>query len=89
VDLQAVAERLGCSVKTIRRRIAAGELRASRIARGRWVITEDDLQAYLDATANVTRLQAAGPVSAGSTACQAQRGKLVITDDMGRTADGR
>jgi excisionase family DNA binding protein len=47
MTLAEVAERLRCSTKTVRRRIASGELRAARIARGVWVIREEDLAAFL------------------------------------------
>lgn len=62
MTLQEAAERLHCSTKTVRRRIAEGQLRASHIARGRWDIREDDLQAFLDATA--TRPREIRPVGA-------------------------
>lgn len=49
MNLEQAAEQLGCSVKTVRRRIQTGELRAARVARGIWVIRDEDLDAYLDA----------------------------------------
>jgi excisionase family DNA binding protein len=55
MTLEQVAERLCCSVRTVRRRINAGELRASHIGRGKWLIREEDLDAYLDATATRPR----------------------------------
>lgn len=63
MTLEQAAERLGgCSVKTVRRRIGAGELRASRIGRGLWEITEEDLATYLNAVA--TRPREVRPVPA-------------------------
>jgi excisionase family DNA binding protein len=55
VTLEQAAERLHCSVRTVRRRINAGELRASHIGRGKWLIREEDLDDYLDATATRPR----------------------------------
>ena len=46
LTIQAVAERLDLSVKTIRRAVACGDLPAFRIGRS-WRIAEDDLRAFL------------------------------------------
>jgi excisionase family DNA binding protein len=94
VTLEEAAERLQCSTKTVRRKIASRELRASHVARGVWAIREEDLDAYLDAVANRPRevrpLPAAKPVSSPGPRRRAGRGRgdgrLVITDDMGRHA---
>lgn len=73
MTLQDAADRLRCSVKTIRRRIASGELRASRYGRGLWEIREEDVDAYLDAVATRPReirplpAPAAAPVTPRTT----------------------
>lgn len=51
LTLEQAADGLGVSAKTVRRWIAAGELRASHLARGRWAIRREDLDAFLDARA--------------------------------------
>jgi excisionase family DNA binding protein len=54
ISLKVVAKALGCSTRTLRRAIDAGELRASRLAmRGCWVVQREDLVAWVDARANV------------------------------------
>lgn len=56
LSLHQVAEALDCSVRTVRRLIAGGDLRASQITRrGGWVVQRGDLFAFLDdrATAKV------------------------------------
>jgi len=45
-SIQAVAQRLGVSVKTVRRLIEAGDLPAVKI-RSRVVVRESDLAAYI------------------------------------------
>jgi excisionase family DNA binding protein len=55
IRLKAAATALGCSTRTLRRAIDAGELRASKLAtRGCWVIQREDLIAWIDARANTT-----------------------------------
>jgi excisionase family DNA binding protein len=55
MSLRAASTVLGCSTRTLRRAIDAGELRASRLAtRGCWVVQREDLVAWIDARANVT-----------------------------------
>ena len=88
-------------VKTVRRRIASGELRASHPGRGLWDVSEQDLQAYLDAVAtrprDVRPLPAPQPVDVPASGAGhrpgsrrrsrgAADGRLVITNDMGRHA---
>jgi excisionase family DNA binding protein len=48
LSVATVARLLDCSPRTVRRRIAEGELEA-RIDHGRVVIRGDDLRAYVDA----------------------------------------
>jgi excisionase family DNA binding protein len=53
IRLKLAATALGCSTRTLRRAIDAGELRASQLAsRGCWVIQREDLLAWIDARAN-------------------------------------
>jgi Helix-turn-helix domain len=55
MSLRIAATGLGCSTRTLRRAIDAGELRASKLAkRGCWVIQWEDLFAWINARANVT-----------------------------------
>ena len=49
-----VSARLQCARSTVRKLIADGELRASRISSRTIRISEGDLQAYVDARANVS-----------------------------------
>lgn len=52
LSLAAAADTLGCSTRTLRRAIDAGELRASQLAdRGCWAVQRADLLAWLDARA--------------------------------------
>lgn len=54
ISLKAAATALGCSTRTLRRAIDAGELRASKLAtRGCWVVQREDLVAWIDARANI------------------------------------
>ena len=48
-----VSARLQCARSTVRKLIADGELRASRISTRTIRVSEADLQAYVDARANV------------------------------------
>lgn len=99
MNLQQAAARLdNCSTKTVRRRINSGELRASRIGRGLWEISETDLQAYLDLAADrpreISPLPAPQTISSTTTARNRRyartasdgRLSLQITDDMGKAA---
>jgi excisionase family DNA binding protein len=55
ISLKVAAMALGCSTRTLRRAIDAGELRASKLAaRGCWVIQREDLFAWINARANTT-----------------------------------
>jgi excisionase family DNA binding protein len=47
---QQAAERLGCSAKTVRRRVKSGELAAHKLGRKFVRIAERDLAAYLAAS---------------------------------------
>lgn len=50
-----VAEKLRCSLDSIRRLInTPGGIRASKVA-GRWLIADEDLTAYLESRANRAR----------------------------------
>jgi excisionase family DNA binding protein len=51
ISIQGLAKRLGVSVRTARRLIRAGALRAHRIGR-QWRVFEADLQDYLAGQAN-------------------------------------
>lgn len=50
-----VSVKLQCARSTVRKLIAEGELRASRISRRAIRISEADLQIYLDRRANVSQ----------------------------------
>lgn len=94
MTLEQVAERLGgCSVKTVRRRIASGELRASHPGRGLWDVSEDDLQAYLDAVATRPRrmrpLPAARPVTTPTPGSALPSAASRGPRRRGRPSDGR
>lgn len=96
LPLPRAADALGCSTRTLKRAIDAGELRASQLAeRGCWVVRREDLLAWLDARA----APAARPIVAStsnvsrSTVRAATRlgrrgagGPLQVTEDMGRKA---
>jgi excisionase family DNA binding protein len=92
MTLSDVASRLHCSVRTVRRRIADGQLRASHLGRGLWVIREEDLNAYLDTMASRPRepapLPPVRPVRTNRQRPAAtfvtDDGRLIITSDMGR-----
>ncbi len=47
-----LAARWRCEPESVTAAIRRGELRASKIA-GRWLVTEDDVAAYMQARANV------------------------------------
>jgi excisionase family DNA binding protein len=94
MTLQEAAARLRCSVSTVRRRIAAGELRASHYGRGMWEIRDEDLDAYLEACVVRPRAQAQerpvvpvqpiGPLRPRRRA--SGDGRLVIPRSTGRAA---
>jgi excisionase family DNA binding protein len=52
LSVAQVSTRLQCAQSTVRKLVAAGELRAARIGRRTIRISETDLQAYLDGRAN-------------------------------------
>jgi excisionase family DNA binding protein len=54
LSVAQVSARLQCACSTVRKLIADGELRASRISSRTIRISETDLQAYLDGRANVS-----------------------------------
>jgi excisionase family DNA binding protein len=54
LSVAQVSAKLQCARSTVRKLIAAGELRASRITSRAIRISAVDLQAYLDARANVS-----------------------------------
>jgi excisionase family DNA binding protein len=66
MPLTDAATRLGVSTKTLRRAIDAGDLVASEVARGRWVVRRDELLAWVDAraTSRVARIQPTAPAPA-------------------------
>ena len=57
LSVAQVSARLQCARSTVRRLIADGELRASRISSRTIRISEADLQAYLDGRANMSSSQ--------------------------------
>lgn len=67
LSVAQVSRRLQCAKSTIRKLVANGELRASRIRTRAIRIAESDLQAYLDAHSNVSAtlptVHSAGPDS--------------------------
>jgi excisionase family DNA binding protein len=54
LSVAQVSTRLQCACSTVRKLIADGELRASRISCRAIRISETDLQTYLDGRANVS-----------------------------------
>jgi excisionase family DNA binding protein len=91
LSLNQAATALGCSTRTLRRRIAEGALRASQVAaRGGWVVQRDDLVAFLDARATVPRhaepILPPPPVAHVRRAARRRgsEGRLAVTADMGR-----
>ncbi|MBZ5596038.1 MAG: helix-turn-helix domain-containing protein [Acidobacteriia bacterium] len=54
LSVAQVSAKLQCAHSTVRRMVADGELRASRISRRTIRISEADLRAYLDGRANVS-----------------------------------
>jgi hypothetical protein len=92
LSLGQVAATIGCSTRTLRRRIADGELRASRIAdRGVWVVQKADLFAFLDRRASPMTYPALDKEKQPEhprrfTRAPSDHGKLIVTPEMGRTA---
>jgi excisionase family DNA binding protein len=91
LTLKQTAAVLGCSTRTLRRRIAEGALRASQVAdRGGWVVQRDDLVAFLDARATLPRQAEPilppppAPHVRGPARRRASDGRLALTADMGR-----
>ena len=90
LPLDDVAKALSCSTRTLRRRIAEGQLRASQVSdRGGWIIQRADLLAFLDARATRSRLGAAVAPRQVAAARRRSRnragaGRLAVTPDMGR-----
>jgi excisionase family DNA binding protein len=56
LSVAQVSAKLQCARSTVRKLIADGELRASRISSRTIRISETDLQAYLDGRANTSPL---------------------------------
>lgn len=54
LSVAQVSAKLQCARSTVRKLIADGELRASRISRRTIRISEADLQVYLDGRANMS-----------------------------------
>lgn len=51
-----VADRLKCSTRTVLRELRAKNLRGSKLPQG-WRVSEDDLDRYVAAHANVSRVR--------------------------------
>jgi excisionase family DNA binding protein len=68
LSVAQVGAKLQCARSTVRKLIADGELRASRISSRTIRISETDLQAYLDGRANVS-----APAVASTRAKEAAR----------------
>lgn len=66
LSIREVCDRFGLDYKTIWRQIQAGELPASRVGRGAWRISADDLDAYIS-----RRRPATGGVMPSSSQAQA------------------
>jgi excisionase family DNA binding protein len=66
LSVAQVSAKLQCARSTVRRLVADGELRASRISRRTIRISEADLQAYLDGRANVPMPATNSPKSNGA-----------------------
>ncbi|NUP32908.1 MAG: helix-turn-helix domain-containing protein [Streptomycetaceae bacterium] len=62
VDVVELAAEWRCKPETIRRYIAAGDLRAEKVA-GRWLIARTDIDAYRKRQENVTRRRVRRPVA--------------------------
>jgi excisionase family DNA binding protein len=54
LSVAQVSAKLQCALSTVRKLVADGELRASRISNRTIRISEADLQAYLDGHANMS-----------------------------------
>jgi len=67
LSVAQVSAKLQCARSTVRRLVADGELRASRISRRTIRVSEVDLQAYLDGRANVSAPATASAKANGAT----------------------
>ncbi|MBL8227241.1 MAG: helix-turn-helix domain-containing protein [Bryobacterales bacterium] len=67
LSVAQVSAKLQCARSTVRKLIAAGELRASRVSRRTIRVSELDLQAYLDGRANITASAPASATRNGAT----------------------
>ena len=67
LSVAQVGAKLQCAPSTVRKLIADGELRASRISRRTIRIAAADLQAYLDRRANTSVSAGASAETNGST----------------------
>lgn len=70
LSVAQVSARLQCACSTIRKLIADGELRASRISSRTIRISETDLQAYLDCRSNVSATAVASAKAREVAQCQ-------------------
>lgn len=92
LTVEAVAERLACHPRTIRRAIERGDLVASDIGSGKrsaWRIREEDLAAWLEQTRNRPRTasvaQVLPSIAAAARPPRPRRGgRLEVTAGMGR-----
>jgi excisionase family DNA binding protein len=66
LSVAQVSAKLQCARSTVRRLVADGELRASRISRRTIRISEADLRAYLDGRANMSVPTAASAKANGA-----------------------
>ena len=67
LSVAQVGAKLQCARSTVRKLIADGELRASRISSRTIRISAADLQAYLDGRANISAPAAASASTNGAT----------------------
>lgn len=93
-----IAAHLGLCRRTVMRAIDAGDLRASELARGKWFVTEDDFDAWLELRANTPRERTVaprpaariepshvGPARPRRSRGGHQPGTLTVTPSMGRS----
>jgi excisionase family DNA binding protein len=78
-----LAARVGLSVRSVMRAIAAGELEASQLTRrGGWRIRPEAVDEWIQARSNRPRgRETAAPAVRG----RGRRGRLVVTQNMGRS----
>lgn len=55
-----VAERVRCGTRVVVRLIAAGDLRASKVA-GKWLVRPEDIEVYVDSQSNRPKLRRRTP----------------------------